>query len=280
MTQPSRLTFWRSVLLLTGMLPFLAIWNFLRLAQELNVAILSSRPWMGALAVLGIGGLAALLTLTSTGFRTRERTLSLLELPARIRWLGFFFLFLSLIGYTIVFSIPFSRDLLGDLGWVRFLVFWAFSLVGMYALKAIKENIPWLTSLLVIVLFQTSLHLLVTQLSNVTAYPFAMGWSETSRFYYPSLFLSEKIFGFRLPWPILHPSLHLLLAPPYLFDTPLWFHRFWQVFLRFRLARVNSADMLLRRLSIRGSRFSLACSGSGWCCSFSRGRFISICQFR
>jgi hypothetical protein len=254
MTQPSRLTFWRSVLLLTGILPFLGIWNFLRLAQELNVVILSSKPWMGALVVLGIGGLAALLTLTLTGFRTRERTLSLLELPTRIRWFGFFFLFLSLIGYTIVFAIPFSQDLLGGLGWVRFLVFWAFSLMGMYALKAIKENIPWLTSLLVVVLFQASFHLLVTQLSNVTSYPFAMGWSETSRFYYPSLFLSEKVFGHRLPWPILHPSLHLLLAPSYLFDAPLWFHRLWQVFLRFALLGLT-AQMLLWRLSIRGRVF-------------------------
>jgi hypothetical protein len=61
-----------------------------------------------------------------------------------------------------------------------------------------------------------------TQFSSVTSYPFAMGWSETSRFYYPSLFLSEKIFGSRLPWPILHPSLHLmLLCLHYLVDAPL-----------------------------------------------------------
>ncbi len=89
MTQPSRLTFWRSVLTLAVILPFLAIWDLLRLAQELGVVLLPSKSWMGALSILGIGGLAALLTLTSTFFRTRERTLSLLELPARIRWLGY-----------------------------------------------------------------------------------------------------------------------------------------------------------------------------------------------
>ena len=254
MTQPSRLTFWRSILALTTVLPFLAIWDLLRLARDLDVNVLASKSWMGVLAALTLGGLAALLMLTSTGSHARGRTLSLLELPARVRWLGFTLIVLSLTGYTVIFAIPFSRDLLGGLGWVRFLVFWIFSLMGMVGLKAIKVNIPWLASLLVIVLFQTSLHLVVTQLSEVTSYPFAMGWSETSRYYYPSLFLSKEIFGNRLPWPILHPSLHLLLLPPYLIDAPLWFHRFWQVFLRFALLGLT-AQALLRRLSLKDRVF-------------------------
>ena len=254
MTQPSRLTFWRSILALTTVLPFLAIWDLLRLARDLDVNVLASKSWMGVLAALTLGGLAALLVLTSTGSHARGRTLSLLELPARVRWLGFTLIVLSLTGYTVIFAIPFSRDLLGGLGWVRFLVFWIFSLMGMVGLKAIKVSIPWLASLLVIVLFQTSLHLVVTQLSEVTSYPFAMGWSETSRYYYPSLFLSKEIFGNRLPWPILHPSLHLLLLPPYLIDAPLWFHRFWQVFLRFALLGLT-AQALLRRLSLKDRVF-------------------------
>ena len=254
MTQPSRLTFWRSVLTLATILPFLAIWDLLRLAQKLDVVLLSSKSWMGALSALGIGGFAALLTLTSTCFRTRERTLFLLELPARIRWFGDLLIILSLTGYTTIFAIPASRDLLGGLDWMRFLIFWSFSLLGMYGLKAIKKNISWLTSLLVVVMFQTLLHLLVTQLSDVTSYPFAMGWSETSRYYYPSLFLSKEIFGTRLPWPILHPSLHLLLVPPYLINAPLWFHRFWQVFLRFALLGLTAQE-LIWRLSIKDRVF-------------------------
>lgn len=250
MSQPSRLTFWRIALFLIAILPFLAIWDLLRLAKELDVIVLSSTSWMGALSALGIGGLAALLALTSTCFHTRDRTLSLLEFPARIHWLGLFFLAASLTGYTTIFTIPFSRDLLGDLGWMRFLIFLIFSLIGMYGLKAIKENISWLTALLTVVVFQTVAHLLATQFSIVTSYPFAMGWSETSRYYYPSLFLSEKIFGTRLSWPILHPSLHLLLVPPYLFEAPLWFHRFWQVLLRFALLGVT-ARTLIWRLSIK-----------------------------
>ena len=254
MSQPSRLTFWRSALLLTGVLPFLGIWDFLRLARELDVVVLSSKSWMGALAALGAGGLAALLTVALTCFRTRERILSLLEFPARIRWMGFILITLSLTGYTLVFTLPLSRDLLGGLSWVRFLIFLGFSLLGMYGLKATKQNSLWLTSLLMVVIFQTFAHLLVSQLSSVTSYPFALGWSETSRYYYPSLFLSEKIFGTHLPWPILHPSLHLLLVPPYLFDAPLRFHRFWQVLLRFALLGLTARSLLLRT-SVKGRVF-------------------------
>ena len=121
-------------------------------------------------------------------------------------------------------------------------------------MKALKKDIPWLTSLLLVVLFQSTLHLLMKQFTEITSYPFALGWSETSRYYYPSLFLSEKIFGSRLPWPILHPSLHLLLLPPYWFDAPLWFHRFWQVFLRLALLGLT-AWALLWRLSIKEATF-------------------------
>jgi len=250
MNQPSRPVFWRTALAITAIFVFMAIWQFVGLAEELDVIITSSISWMGLLATLAIIGLSALLALTSTWFRTRERTLSRLEIPARYRWLGFFLVSLALIGYILIFAIPFTRDLLGNLGWVRALIFWFFALTGMSGLKALKRDISWLAALLLVVLFQATLHLLLKQITEITAYPFAMGWSETSRFYYPSLFLSKTIFGMRLPWPILHPSLHLLLVPPYWFDVPLWAHRFWQVFLRFALLGLT-VWTLLRRLPTR-----------------------------
>ena len=250
MTQPSRLTFWRIALAITAILSFLAIWQIGVLAGELGIMILASNSWLGLLSVLAAGGLAALLALILTCFRTREWALPLLESPAKIRWFGLFLLPLALAGYTFVFSFPFSRDLLGGLGWVRALLVWVFALAGMYGLKALKSDLSWIAALLLVVLFQAALHLLVKQFAEVTSYPFAMGWSETSRYYYPSLFLSEKIYGTHLPWPILHPSLHLLLLPPYWFEAPLWLHRFWQVFLRIALLGWT-AQTLVWRLSIK-----------------------------
>jgi hypothetical protein len=60
------------------------------------------------------------------------------------------------------------------------------------------------------------------------------------------------VYGQEYPWPILHPTLHLLLAPPYLFDAPLWFHRFWQVAIRYILVGAV-VPALMTRLSIQGS---------------------------
>ena len=142
MTQPSRLVFWRTVLILTAVFLFMAAWQFLSFANELDVVVTSSKSWMGLLVALFIGGLAALLGLASTWFRMRERTLSLLEIPAQVRWLGFFQLSLALTSYMLVFAVPYTRDLLGSLGWVRTLIFWAFALTAMYGLKAIKRDLP------------------------------------------------------------------------------------------------------------------------------------------
>jgi hypothetical protein len=152
--------------------------------------------------------------------------------------------------------IPSVQSPFGGLGWLRLLIFWSFSLIGMWGVKLFRKGTPWLIALIGIVLCQSTLHLLLVYWPRVTGYPFAMGWSETSRFYYPSLFLSENVYGHEYPWPILHPTLHLLLAPPYAFEAPLWFHRFWQVAIRYILVGAV-VPVLMRRLSIpgRGTRW-------------------------
>jgi len=62
--------------------------------------------------------------------------------------------------------------------------------------------------------------------------PFALGWSEGSRFYNASLFLSERIYGQKLPLPVLHPSRYLLQAFPFLLGLKdILVHRLWQVLL-------------------------------------------------
>jgi hypothetical protein len=62
--------------------------------------------------------------------------------------------------------------------------------------------------------------------------PFALGWSEGSRFYNASLFLSERIYGQKLPLPVLHPSRYLLQAFPFLLGIKsILAHRIWQVLL-------------------------------------------------
>jgi len=254
-TQPSRLTFWRLAFALTGLLPFLSIWQFLVQAPEIGVDISASRTWMNLVVGLSVIGTFPILLLALTWSRYQERILTLIEsperLPEKMRWIGALFLFASIVGFTLAIKLPFIIDLV-QFGWFRFLVFWFFTLIGIFALKSIRRDVRWLTALISVALCQAVFHLLLFYWTKVTDYPFAMGWSETSRFYHPSLFLSESVYGQKYAWPVLHPTLHLLLTPPYLFNAPLWFHRFWQVAIMYGLlAAVVLA--LMNRLSIQGT---------------------------
>ena len=253
--QPSRLTFWRSVFALTTALSFLSVSQILVGAPKLGVDLFISKAWMGLVVVLTLLGSLLLLSLAATWSRYQERILSLAEFPQRVsasmHWISLLVLTLSLVGFTIIFMMPFAQKFFGVLGWMRFLMFWSFSLIGMWGIKLFRRDASWFIALVTIVLCQSTLHLLLVYWPRVTDYPFAMGWSETSRYYYPSLFLSEKVYGQGYPWPILHPTLHLLLAPPYLFEAPLWVHRAWQVAIRYLLVGAV-VPALMTRLSISG----------------------------
>jgi hypothetical protein len=255
--------FWRSVFALTGALFLLSVSQIVGSAHKLGVDFSASPSWTGFILVLGLIGIASLLLLTftfrlgsgQTWSRYRERILSLAEFPerasSRLTWIGIGFVTIALIGFTILFMVPGIQSRFGGMGWMRFLIFWCFSLIGMWGIKLLHRDTPWFVALVTIVLCQSTLHLLLVYWPRVTDYPFAMGWSETSRFYFPSLFLSEKVYGQEYPWPILHPTLHLLLAPPYLFDAPLWFHRFWQVAIRYLLVGAV-VPAFMTRLPIQG----------------------------
>ncbi len=84
--------------------------------------------------------------------------------------------------------------------------------------------------------------------AELSASPFSVGWSEGSRFYFSSLFYSQRLYGQDLAWPFLHPSRYLMLSLPHLIPSlPLAFHRFWQVSLWLGMTGL-AAYLLARRL--------------------------------
>jgi hypothetical protein len=259
---PSRLVFWRSLFALSAVTALLAMLQVLRSADALGVDLSRSRAWQGLVAGLVLMGLVSLLLLALTWSPQREQILALVEFPERLArkpWTGGLLAAAGLTGFSILFAIPFAQQFFGGLGWLRFLFLWLFSLIGMVGIKLIRPQTSWFMALIAMVICQSTLHLLLVYWPRVTDYPFAMGWSETSRFYYPSLFLSERVYGQKYPWPILHPTLHLLLAPPYLFDAPLWVHRFWQVAIRYVLvAAVVPALMTRLDLALGAKRWLVA----------------------
>ena len=230
----------------------MAIWNLIDLAQRLNVDIFSRPAWFGPLIGLSLFAGTLLLGFAAGLSNLQEKLWQFLELPAtRLpTWTGLGICLVALIGFSLVTSlVGFKRVLHGE-DWVHVFIFWLFSLLGMWGIKILRKDTFWLTALLGIILSQATLHLLLAFWSQVSSYPFARGWSETSRFYFPSLFLSEHVYGQKLPLPILHPTLHLLLTPPYFFDAPLWVHRFWQVLVRYLLIAAV-VPVALRRVSIQ-----------------------------
>jgi len=260
--QPSRLTFWRFIFAVSAVIPFLSAVQVINVAPGFGVNIFASRSWMGLIVGLGMLGTLPLLFLTLTWSRYNDRILSVAEsperLPEKIRWVAVLPFLISIIGFSFIFRLPYI-GFLSSVSWVRVLLFWFFSLLGLFALKSMQRDISWFTALVAVALCQSAFHLSLVYWPRVTDYPFAMGWSETSRYYYPSLFLSEKVYGQQYPWPILHPTLHLLLTPPYWFNAPLWVHRLWQVALRYILVAAI-VPALLKRLFIqeRATRWLVA----------------------
>jgi hypothetical protein len=252
-TQPSRLTFWRIILGIIPPTALLALWQLWILAEKLGTTPLASKSWLAILGILALTAVLSLILLTLTWFSHRETLLNGLEAGSKItglfRWLGIPALFLALTGSSFILFHSYYGDLLRGQDWVRLFIFLLLALLGMNALKMLWPALSWQAAFLVTILLQTVVYRISLYLPEISAYPFAMGWSETSRFYWPSLFISPIIYGQRFPWPILHPSLHLALVPPYLLDAPLWFHRFWQVAIRFLLVGLI-APALISRLKI------------------------------
>ena len=259
MSEPGRTTFGRWTLGATALLAWTCLREVFLLAGKLGLSPLASKTWLallGALALTGGVCLALLVLSFTTAHAVRERWLDRIEIfakiPQRLRLLGYILLAVSLVLYPLFTLHPYF-SLLASLIWMRLLVFWLVALAGALALKLALPRTPRLVALLVPILFQAVIQRVISYLPDISQYPFAMGWSETTRFYYPALFMGRAIFGQALSWPILHPSLHLLLVPPYLLHAPLWFHRFWQVALRFLLVGLI-APALIHRLGIPESK--------------------------
>ncbi len=253
MIQPRPITFWRFIL---GVILFLCLFTYLdfyNITQQFAIVLSTSRTWMGLFGLLTLFAIFVLallvLAYAERGRRLVNSLEALISKNEGHQILGGLLLAIGLAGFALFTSIPYFVKVFGGQPAARYLMFLLFGLIGTFGIRLLGRNIPWMTAFLSMVLFQSLIQLFLVFSTAVTAYPFAMGWSETSRYYFPSLFLSRLVYGQEVPWPVLHPTLHLLLAPPYLFDAPLWFHRLWQVALRFLLIGLV-VPPLLGRLSI------------------------------
>lgn len=132
----------------------------------------------------------------------------------------------------------------------RLVILAVFALGGAVLLKATNHQKGWVELWLASLLFLTFSFKIASYLTDISTYPFSLGWSEGSRYYYASLFLSKNIYGFPVPLSVLHPSRYLMQAVPFLIpDSQIWSHRLWQATLWIGTT-LATASLLARRLSI------------------------------
>ncbi|HET6845766.1 MAG TPA: hypothetical protein VFH29_02970, partial [Anaerolineales bacterium] len=128
-------------------------------------------------------------------------------------------------------------------------LFWLLALIQGAGLRLIV-NTTWPRAMAATLLLDG----LATQLFNlstaVSAYPFSIGWSEASRYYYGSLVFSRALYGERLPLSVMHGTRYILQSIPFLAGPgTLWAARLWQVVLWIGLTSFASWAVV-RRLRI------------------------------
>ncbi len=132
--------------------------------------------------------------------------------------------------------------------WVRASALW---LLGLAASTLISSAWPGSnrgSPLVASLLGAGAIYQAATQLPVISGDPLSLGWSEASRYYYASLYLSRRLYGFSAPLSVLHPSRYLLQAIPFLLaSSPIWLHRLWQSLLWLGLPLLTVL-LLVRRL--------------------------------
>ena len=196
--------------------------------------VFTSVRWTAVWGVAIIGLLLVLALFCSTWFSWWNRIEGYFEGGLRVlSRLGAWnlLLFVVLVGmYSILILSPLGR-FLKDFS-IRLAIFWLVVLAGAVLWKAADIRRPWGIVFIASWLFSGLGYMLATFIPGISTYPFTLSWSEASRYYYSSLYFSERIYGIHVPLSPLHPSRYLLQSVPFVIPgIPLWFHRFWQVFL-------------------------------------------------
>ena len=137
---------------------------------------------------------------------------------------------------------------------LRVFLFGAVTALGAWAWRAWKPATGWPISIAIAALLGGAIFQLLAAentslLRNVSNFPFSLGWSETSRYYYASLWLARPLYGVDAAPSVLHATRYLMQAVPFLVpEAPIWLHRLWQVFLFVATSWLTAFLLLLQFL--------------------------------
>ena len=134
---------------------------------------------------------------------------------------------------------------------LRLAIFCILALGGAVLFKKGWPQKDWGIALLITTLGYGVSYKLASFIPDVSGYPFSLGWSEASRYYYASLWFSNHVYGISTPPSVLHPSRYLLQSLPFIIPhSSLYLHRLWQVVLWIVSATLTSW-LLVRRLDLK-----------------------------
>jgi len=244
-----------SILGITLGLTLAATLDLFSFASRTGLVEVSSK-WRAGLILAGLLSLALLVILMVS---LREPGKRWSELPAR----GVAFLS-TLSGYRyplgIGLALAFPLAVFGPTGrfltgfFPRLLLFWVLLILVAAVVHSLRPRWGWWAVVLGTALGMGGVIRLAAFLPELSSQPFSLGWSEASRYYYASLLFSRPIYGFAATPSVLHPTRYLLQALAFLIpNSPIWFHRFWQVALWITTSAAAGL-VLARRFSIREPR--------------------------
>jgi hypothetical protein len=243
----------RWTLFATILITAAAWWQFRQLAVELGISIPGSWKWTAAFIFGIIAILTEIAVLVITWTRLAAPVLNALE---RIHRFLQRLRVLNLAGF-LVLLFPFPLILLGPSGEylvdfaIRLFLLWMIAIAGGSFLISYRPGRSWFEILGVTLLLYTIAYRLALFIPEISAFPFSLGYSEGSRYYYASLFMPGRVYGNpALSPPPLHPSRYLLQSIPFLLKgASIEWHRAWQVFLWIGTT-VLAAYGMVRRLRI------------------------------
>jgi len=167
---------------------------------------------------------------------------------------GVWIIFLVCMGLFSFLSVGWQPSLTYGL-FTRLFFLWIFGLGGYASLSGARLNINWQLRVLTTVLVFVVCFRIVNYMMGVSNYPFSLNWSETSNYFYSSLFLSQKIYGFSSPMPLINPARDLLGTIPLLLPAPqIWISRLWASLLWITCTGLT-AYLVARRLRLSDRLF-------------------------
>lgn len=254
MTQPK--TFWQTTFIFTFLVNLAVLgWSIARWA-ELGV-ILHRSAW-GLVLLMYLGLLAGCVFLfywmrdSKADAFIASLELSRLQAPAwRGLGLGLFTGILLLIPH-LKFTYQIGevvKNSTRDSVLTMILFYWACWWLILLAAGALKVGLKtsWAGGFASALIILGVAYEIYVRFQAVTTYPFSMGWSESSRFYYASLYFSQMLYGETFPLSSLHPSRYFLQSLAFLVPgLDLTGHRFWQ-FLLWMLMTLAAVVALVKR---------------------------------